>query len=353
MHPSASHPTVASPANSPSATAPLDLTIVIVNWNGGELLQECLASIRRCRTPRRVSTIVVDNASADGSRERAEREFPEMTILNSGSNLGFAKGNNYARPHIQTALVLLLNPDTVLLEDSLTKMIEFMEQHPDVGALGCKMRYPTGEIQEQGLQWFPTPATEFINMVLVSADTFGKLKHILPQLYLDPHRSADVKKLYGGCLVLRKDLLDRIGWLDERYFMYAEDVDLCRTVLAAGYRVHYQAEAEIIHVAGGLSRRAAGGFSTLMKCESIGKYMLKYYGSFGLFRYRVALIAGSLLRLVMLGTLRVVSAVLPIGRSIDYQGSNAKYRRIIRWCLGREKPFIPTHRAERKAAVPA
>src|SRR4029453_11576593 len=119
----------------------MEATIIIVNWNGGALLKDCLESVRRSGARNRVTTIVVDNASTDGSREAAEREFPEFRIVNSGDNLGFARGNNFARPMVDTPLVLFLNPDTVILGDAIERMIDFLSTHPEVGALGCKMRY--------------------------------------------------------------------------------------------------------------------------------------------------------------------------------------------------------------------
>src|SRR5690242_6579367 len=135
------------------------------------MLHDCLASVAPAQKHLKVQVIVVDNASRDGSREAAQREFPQYDVRNSGSNLGFGKANNLARTLAQSDLILFLNPDTVLLENSLVPMVEFMCQHPEVGALGSKMRYLDGSVQEQGLQYFPSPLTTFFELLFLSSGT--------------------------------------------------------------------------------------------------------------------------------------------------------------------------------------
>jgi len=253
--------------------------------------------------------------------------------------LGFGKANNLARSRVRSDLVLFLNPDTELLENSLEPMVEFMRQHPDVGAVGCKMRYPNGEVHEQGIQCFTSPWTEFMSLVFISKATRGRLRSFFP--YLDPNQSGYVVKLYGGCLLCRKEVLEKVGWFDERYFMYAEDVDLCREIVEAGWKLYYLSTAEIIHVAGGSSQKAPSGFSILMKCESIAKLMNKHYGLLGACLYRVGTLCGCGLRLIALGILRLASWVSPLGRRTNFSDSFRKYRIMILWCLKLQQPPIP------------
>jgi GT2 family glycosyltransferase len=316
----------------------LDLTIVIVNWNAGDMLRNCLASIRNAPKARKVEVIVIDNASADGSRERASREFPEFQVINSGANLGFGKANNLARPHVRTPLVLFLNPDTVVLGDALDQMAAFLETHPETGALSCQMKYQDGSVQGLGIQWFPTPITEFFQLALLSAGSRKFLGRILPTW--NPEQSGYVKKLYGGCLMARKELLDEVGWFDERYFMYAEDVDLCRQITNRGRKLYYLSSAAIVHLVGGTTSNSSPGFHTLMMCESIAKFMAKYYGRLGRWLYVLAILAGSHARLLFVGASRLLSWLTPFGRHTDHRSAWEKCSLTILWCLGIRKPIL-------------
>jgi len=314
------------------------LTIVIVNWNGGELLLRCLRSIRASRTSFPVKVIVVDNDSRDGSREAAQRECPEFNTFNSGSNLGFGRANNLARPLTDTPLVLFLNPDTELKPDTLEKSVRCLREHPDVGALGCKMLYPDGTVQQQGIQWHLTPWRVFVEMMLVTRDTRGRLARWLP--ILNPTQSSYVCKLYGGYVLGRKEVLDRAGWFDERYFMYAEDADLSRTIGSLGWKLYYTAETEIIHVSGGTSGKAPSSFSVLMKQESTSKLMRKYHGVIGALGYRAAIFVGAAMRLIVLCLLRLVVLVRPRQLPGRISASLVNQKLILLWALGLSKPVV-------------
>lgn len=316
----------------------MDLTIVIVNWNAGDMLRNCLSSIRNAPKARKVEVIVIDNASADGSREMACREFPEFQVINSGANLGFGKANNLARPHIRTPLVLFLNPDTVVLGNALDEIAAFLETHPETGAVSCQMKYQDGSIQGLGIQWFPTPLTEFFQIALLSSGSRKLLEHMLPTW--NPEQSGYVKKLYGGCLMARKELLDEVGWFDERYFMYAEDVDLCRQITNRGRKLYYLSSAAIVHVVGGTTVNTSHGFHTLMMCESVAKLMAKYYGRLGRCLYVLALFVGSHARLLFVGAARLLAWLTPFGRQNDYRSAWEKCSLTILWCLGIRKPVL-------------
>ncbi len=316
----------------------MDLTIVIVNWNGKELLRDCLTSIASSKEPLSLQVIVVDNDSWDGSPEMVAKEFPRFQLINSGGNIGFGRANNLARPFVQSDLVLLLNPDTVLLDHALTRMVEFIRQHPEVGAVGCKMIYPDGEIHEQGLQYFPSPWSESLFQLCITKSSQRRLRKFLP--YLDPNSSGYVIKLYGGCLVCHKRALDEIGWFDERYFMYVEDVDLCRTLADRGWKLYYLSSAQIIHVAGGSSRKAPSGFAVLMKCESLSKWMRKYYGRTGSLLYRLGTAAIAVIRLGILGILWLASSLRPSLKPDNLSAAFLKYRLLLLWSFGLRKAMI-------------
>jgi N-acetylglucosaminyl-diphospho-decaprenol L-rhamnosyltransferase len=317
----------------------MDLTIIIVNWNTRELLQNCLRSIHAAAGTLQIQTIVVDNNSSDGSREMVTTCFPEFTMLNSGANLGFACGNNLAVPLVKAPFVLFLNPDTEVTFAALAKMLDFMRSQPSAGAIGCRIRGRSGETKQLGLQWYPTPFTELVKYLLVSESSYTRLPRLLP--YHSPDKTGEVIKLFGACLMVRRAVLDQVGPFDERFFMYCEDVDLCMRITRAGWRLFYLADAEILHLGGSASSKAASSFSVLMTCESFSKYMAKHHGRIGCASYRVVTFLGSHARLLLLLALRGAQALgLTKQQGASLSNSTQKHLAIIKWSLGLQKPIV-------------
>lgn len=314
------------------------VTVVIVNWNTMEMLQDCLTSLRDCDGYEHMKVIVVDNDSHDNSREMVASQFSEVVVINSRGNIGFARANNLAIPEIDTPFVLYLNPDTIVMHKSVRLMMDFMISNPNVGAVGCKMKWPDGRTQPLGLQWFPSPITELISIMIVSSNSTRYLKRLLP--YKNPEKSDYVSKLYGGCLMVRKSILDKVGYFDERFFMYGEDVDLCRRIRQEGWNLYYLSEAEVIHLCGGASEKAISQFSTLMKCESISKLMEKYYGTRGLCLYKLTVFIGSQIRLLLLSFLKLLWSVTSPRNKSHYDESFSKYKAMMKWSLNLQKPVI-------------
>lgn len=332
----------AGPENSGMATSAdprsAVLTIIIVNWNGGEKLLRCLRSIRASQTSFPVKVIVVDNDSRDGSREQAASEFSEFQVINTGTNLGFGRGNNFARRWVDTPLVLFLNPDTELFPDTLQKAVDSLLSRPQVGMLGCQMRDPDGAVQALGLQWFPTPLRVLVEMLIPEASRRSWLCRWLP--VHDPKMSGVVPKLYGGFLLVRKPVLDAAGWFDERYFMYAEDVDLSRTVRDLGWQLYHEADCFIVHVCGGCSEYAPSDFSLLMKQHSLNLLIAKYQGRFAAWRHRVVvgLTAALWLAVVAVVKTRNLSDHAWVAQ---LEKKRNKSRLLLLWALGWRKEQIP------------
>jgi len=311
------------------------VSIVIVNWNGGEEFLDCLKSLRDARTVCDFDVVVIDNNSRDGSREQAQKAFPEFQILNSGANLGFARANNRARGIVRSPYVLFLNPDTKVASASIPAMVKILDQHAGVGAVGCKLTDEDGTVHDLGLQWFPTPWTEFLNLLFVSQKTFRAVAKIAGTV--DANSSGEVQKLYGGCIMVRREVLEKIGWLDDRYFMYAEDVDLCRSIRDGGWKLFYTSEATVVHHAGVTSAKAPSGFAVLMKCESIGKLMTKYYGLSGHAFYRIAVFVGASIRLLVVGVVNLLKVF--VGR---FDASPIrKCCMLVGWSIGVRRAKIP------------
>jgi len=317
-----------------------DLTIVIVNWNAGEALQACLHSIRDCRTRLRVQTIVVDNASTDGSPQEARTQFPEVQVLDSGGNLGFGRANNLARTQTNSEYVLFLNPDSIVRAGALEAMIAAFGYSAEIGAVGCKMRYADGKLWQQLVQRFPSPSIEFLGLLLASRAARRQFESLFP--YLDPDRSSYASKLCGGCLMARKKVLDEVGWFDQRYFMYAEDADLSRSISDRGWKLFYTCEGEVWHAGGESSRRTASDFPILMQCESMARLMDKYYGRLGAFKYRIAILAGAVLRLAALIPVPFVRWFVPALRQFHLSRALHKYLLMVQWSLGLKRPMIPS-----------
>ena len=256
-------------------------------------------------------------------------------LLESGANLGFAAANNLAIPHAAGDLVLFLNPDTSVKRGALLKMVTFMKTNRDVGALGPRMVGPDGRPYQLGLQWFPTPFREFLRMLLLTRNNVRLANWLFP--YHDPAREGYVSKLYGGCLMVRRRLLDEVGPFDERFFMYWEDVDLCRRISDHGSRLYYLPGAEVIHWSGSASGKADKDFPILTQCDSASKLMHKYYGPTEVYQYRIAVFAASAARLLILRILRPFSCV-PRWPKAQYRTSLGKYRAMMMWSLDPTRP---------------
>ena len=204
------------------------------------------------------------------------------------------------------------------------------------------MREADGNLHELPLQWSPTPWTQFLHLLLITNHMSSRLKKLLP--YADPRQSGFVTKLYGGCIMARKTALDAIGWFDERYFMYAEDIDLCHSLLRQSWKLYYLSEAEIIHTAGDTSRKTQKEFPILMMCESICQLMRKYHGRAGSFFLPGGEVSTSCqlrLLLVVITAKDWRSCCRPSCQRDGFSNSYFKYRLMILWSLKLRKPLIP------------
>lgn len=309
-----------------------------MNWNTCELLIDCLKSIRTWTDPEEVQTIVVDNASSDKSTEMIENSFPEVRLIKAGANIGFGRANNMAIPHAVSPLILFLNPDTVIIDDSINKMIRFIKANPNVGGLGSQLIHSDGLVHTLGLQWFPSPITEFINIIFLTDRMIHAFRKYLP--YQDPNESGYVKKIYGTAFMVKREVIENIGFFDERFFMYGEDVDLSRRIIDAGWHLYYLADTKIVHHVAGASGKSTSQFSALMKCESISKLMTKYYGNTGSFFYRTAIFSGSIFRLLILYIISIKSLFKTTLSINNYKNSIYKYIAMLKWSLGLQRPVI-------------
>ncbi|MBI2924012.1 MAG: glycosyltransferase family 2 protein [Planctomycetes bacterium] len=219
---------------------PADCSVIVVSWNTRDLLEACLASVRD-RAPG-AETIVVDNDSADGSAAMVRAKFPEATLLENASNRGFARAVNQGLDRAARPVAVLLNPDATLSDGALEELLRAMEADPGIGIAGAQLLDADGR-RQHSFDNFPTLATECLNKWLVRA--------LFPGRFPDKSRAldavTDVESVIGACLAVRKETVDRLGPLDEAYFVFLEETDWCLRMRRAGLRVVHVPAARVFH----------------------------------------------------------------------------------------------------------
>lgn len=230
------------------ATRP-KLSIIIVSYNTKELLIGCLSSIFDSLENVDFEIIVVDNNSKDGSTKEVQNHFPQVRLIENQNNKGFAAANNQALKLMRGKYVLLLNPDTLVVNSSLTKMVEFIEENKRTGIVGCKILNPDGSLQASA---FPLPTLKdlILSGFAASWKFWGRYIQRYPSRHYLPQKPVRVGWVSGACLMIRKKTIDEIGLLDENFFLFSEDVDWCIRASRKGWAVVFYPEATIIHYGG-------------------------------------------------------------------------------------------------------
>jgi GT2 family glycosyltransferase len=235
---------------------PVDLSIIIVNWNTRDLLAQCIQAVYDTTHSLDFEIIVVDNASTDGSQEMVQQEFPDVNLIANAENLGFAKANNQAIQHSQGRYVLLLNSDAFVRENTIEQMVAFMDAHPETGMAGCKLLYEDGRLQPS-CSAFPTLFTEFciatgLDKLFPKSPLFGKYR--LTYWDFDDVRKVDV--ILGAFMLVRATAINEVGLMDERYFIYSEEVDWCYRFNEKGWEIHFCPDVKAVHLYGRSTRQA-------------------------------------------------------------------------------------------------
>jgi GT2 family glycosyltransferase len=236
----------------------MKLSIVIVNYNVKYFLEQCLYAAYKAASKISSEIIVVDNDSVDGSCQMVAEKFPDATLIANKENVGFSKANNQAIRIAKGEYILLLNPDTVVEEDCFLKIVQFMDKTPDAGGLGVKMIDGKGRFLPESKRGLPTPEVAFWKMFGFSSlfphsKRFGRY-HLG---YLDNDQIHEVEVLAGAFMLLRRETLDKVGLLDEDYFMYGEDIDLSYRITKGGYKNYYFPETTIIHYKGESTKKGS------------------------------------------------------------------------------------------------
>jgi O-antigen biosynthesis protein len=235
----------------------MDLSIIIVNYNVREFLDNALVSISKAARGLEHEIYVVDNASDDGSVELIRSKFPGVKLIVNESNLGFARANNLAIRKVKGTYLLLINPDTIVQENTLHVMVDFFEKNPDVGMAGCKILNPDGKLQIACRRSFPTPMTAFTKIVgLSSIFPNSRIFSRYNLTYLNPDETYEVDAISGSFMMLRRTVYETVGGFDEDFFMYGEDLDWCYRIQKAGWKIFYVHSTQIIHYKGESTKRS-------------------------------------------------------------------------------------------------
>lgn len=236
----------------------MDISVIIVNYNVKYFLEQCLHSVRKAQKHLKIEIFVVDNNSTDGSCNMLHAKFPGINLIENKENLGFSKANNQAIRQASGKYILLLNPDTVIEEDTLQRCFEFMESHPEAGGMGVKMIDGKGHFLPESKRGLPTPSAAFYKI-------FG-LSRIFPHSarfnryhlgYLSYDATHEIEILAGAFMFMRGETLEKTGLLDEDFFMYGEDIDLSYRITLAGYKNYYFPGTTIIHYKGESTKKGS------------------------------------------------------------------------------------------------
>ncbi len=258
----------------------MDLTVIIVNYNVKYFLEQCLCSLRQAIGSLKVEVIVVDNNSTDGSVAYLSEKFSFARFIINNGNEGFAKANNQALELSNGRYILFLNPDTIIPEDCFTQCISFIQSKTDAGAMGIRMIDGSGTFLKESKRGFPSPWVSFCKMSgLTSMFPNSRIFATYYLGNLSSQQNQKVEALSGAFMLIKKDVLRVTGGFDERFFMYAEDIDLSYRINKAGFENYYFSESTIIHFKGESTTKDANYLRLFYK--AMGQFVQKHYS--GLF----------------------------------------------------------------------
>ncbi|MDX1829059.1 MAG: glycosyltransferase family 2 protein [Lutibacter sp.] len=224
----------------------MDISVVIVNYNVAYFLEQCVLSVKASSTNLNAEIIVVDNNSTDKSCELLSEKYPEITLIQNKKNIGFSKANNQGVAIAKGEYVLILNPDTVIAEDTLDKIFAFAKIKNNFGALGAKLIDGAGKFLPESKRGIPTPQVSFNKLFAISSKRTGKYY----ATHLAENENGIVDVLVGAFMFIKKSVFNEVKGFDEDYFMYGEDIDLSYKILIKGYQNYYFSETSVIHYKG-------------------------------------------------------------------------------------------------------
>lgn len=243
------------------------LTISIVNYNAGDYLLRCLTSLSKVENEVDFDVFVVDNASIDGSIEKAKKQFPKVNYILNKKNIGFGSAHNLVLKKTKTPYILTLNPDCEVLPGTLKFMTNFMDDNLDVGVSTCRIEKSDGSLDIASHRGFPTPWASFLYFFLKN----DRLYHLTDRPMDKIH---EIDSGVGAFLFIRNSVLQKVGYFDEDYFLYAEDIDLCYRIKTAGFKIMYVPDVKIIHekgISSGIKKHSQESSAATLETRKLSK----------------------------------------------------------------------------------
>jgi GT2 family glycosyltransferase len=319
----------------------MKLSIIIVNWNSLGYLRKCLKSIYEHVRDLPFEVIVVDNASPEPGIEAVNADFPDVLVIKSNINLGFAGANNLGFTRSSGEYVLFLNPDTEVIDNAFKTMLDQSLAIPDTGVIGCKLLNTDLSVQTSCIQTFPTIPNqlfdyEYLRLRWPSSSLWG-----IGALFSESENPVPVEVISGACMLLRWDVFEQAGMFTEDYFMYAEDLDLCYKIRALGLRNYFVGKARVIHHGSQSSNRVnVSNWSIIMRFKAVHKFCVKRQGSLYGSLFRATMGTGALLRLVALSLAKPFAGNDLRKRTIKQ--SSSKWLAVLKWSYGVDGTALKT-----------
>jgi N-acetylglucosaminyl-diphospho-decaprenol L-rhamnosyltransferase len=310
-----------------------ELSIIVVNWNSLAYVRECLRSIDSTVANLSYEVVVVDNGSSVDEASTLRSEFPSVKCLRSEENLGFARANNWAVDHAKGEYLLFLNPDTKVLGSAILTMFRELRAAPNASAIGCKLLNSDGSVQTSCIQRFPTIFNQVLDIEALRR-RFPRWELWGTAALFDLQSSAvDVEVISGACIMVSRWAFEKAGRFNTRYFMYAEDVDLCYQLRKLGRRVVYTGNAQVIHHGGGASQWQKGrAWVAVMQRQAILSFCRHTRGWLYAAAYRCAMAMNAAIRLLLFALMRPFRRLV-IEKQLVHS-TPAKWLEVLKWTLG-------------------
>lgn len=322
----------------------IELSIIVVNWNSKDFLRNCIASIVATTFGLEYEIIVVDSASFDGCGEMLQFFYPQVRFIQSEHNVGFARANNLGAKFACGNVLLFLNPDTEVRGQAIEYLYARLWELSNAGVIGCRLLNSDGSLQTSCVQPLPTILNQVLNAEILQR-WFSKTRLWVSASSFECAISpVPVEAVSGACMMIERNVFVQVGGFSTDYFMYAEDLDLCYKIQAAGFTNYYSPGGEIIHHGGGSTQHRRSRFAEVMIPESISRMIRKTHGNSYCLGYRLALCVSAIVRLVLL--LLCLPAWLIRYTIREWDSVFNKWVAILRWGLGLDKCVKQYHHSD-------
>ena len=313
----------------PQATNP-DVSIIIVNWNSSRYLRACLSSIVDQTHGVRYEVVVVDNNSSESGVVGVCEEFQCVRLVKSEKNVGFARANNLGYYSSRAPYLLFLNPDTIIQGAAIATMLGILTQRIDAGIVGCRLLNTDLTLQTSCVQRYP----RVLNQALGADFLYSRLPRLplwgLKSLFGETDEPSPVEVVSGACLMIRRDLFQEVGLFSGNYFMYADDVDLCHKVAAAGWQCYFVGSAEVVHHGGGSSRlRPVSNWAVVVQCGAKLQFLRQTRGAAYANVYRLSMAVSAVARWLLLSAMTAAR----VSRKARLAAAATKWAAIFHWSL--------------------